>query len=90
MSERTSAAPAAQPASSVASGARLAQRRPRLAVNKPGDGFEREADRAAEAVTSGAALPAFSYANQPVIHRDDVGESSAPKEPPRRKATTKS
>ena len=53
----------------------LIQRRP-LAVNTPGDRFEREADRVAEAVVSGGPTP-FTLSAVPITH---VQREDAPKE----------
>jgi hypothetical protein len=53
----------------------LLQRRP-LAVNKPGDRFEREAERVAEAVMSGRPAP-FTFSAVPVAR---VQREDAPKE----------
>ena len=54
----------------------LIQRRP-LAVNKPGDRFEREADRAADAVMSGRGPAPFTLSAVPITH---VQREDAPKE----------
>jgi hypothetical protein len=54
-----------------------------LRVNKPGDTFEQEADRVADAVISGGHLPAWSFArvNMGAVQRDTPDDPSAQQQP---------
>ena len=53
---------------------------PRLLVNTPGDRYERDADRIADAVTwgeTGVARPDFSLGTLPIVHRKRAGKTEA-------------
>jgi hypothetical protein len=60
--------------------ARRVQRKPGgLSVNRPGDRFEHEAERAAEAVMRGGARPSFSLTSLPIVQREDKPQSDEEK-----------
>jgi hypothetical protein len=87
MSERTTAQPQpANPSSGAQAPARLLQRQGRssgLAVNRPGDQYEREANSMAEMVMqSGGATPTFSLSTLPIVQRAATRTEDTPRTAP--------
>ena len=67
-------------ARSTSSSSAVRAHAPRLLVNTPGDRYERDADRIADAVTSGetgVARHDFSLGTLPIVHRKRAGKTEA-------------
>lgn len=52
-----------------------------LAINRPGDRYEQEADRVAEAVISGGVLPGRTLSSAPALRRDGPPSAPSPRDP---------
>jgi hypothetical protein len=52
-----------------------------LAINRPGDRYEQEADRVAATVTNGGALQGLTFSSVPLLQRDGPPPTPSPRDP---------